>query len=178
MRLKPIYALFLVFLINLISCNHIESDYKSAARDSYFDSISKRWKLEKLKNEVAVEIQDDFITIVPLKNPTEFIRNNENDYFDSLAKAKNINILEPVTVENNYEIENSLILVNSGVLSFSKEKEVAKVRFEAHSRILEGQRQTVKDMEDVNKILMNDVLTTTNITISIENELKVKLEEI
>ena len=67
---------FLVFLINLISCNHIESDYKSAARDSYFDSISKRWKLEKLKNEVAVEIQDDFITIVPLKNPTEFIRNN------------------------------------------------------------------------------------------------------
>lgn len=53
-----------------------------------------------------------------------------NKIIESLAirftKAKNINILEPVTVENNYEIENSLILVNSGVLSFSKEKEVAK----------------------------------------------------
>jgi AraC-like DNA-binding protein len=52
-----------------------------------------------------------------------------NKIIESLSirftKAKNINILEPVTVENNYEIENSLILVNNGVLSFSKEKEIA-----------------------------------------------------
>ncbi|MEO9475053.1 MAG: AraC family transcriptional regulator [Cyclobacteriaceae bacterium] len=54
-----------------------------------------------------------------------------NKIIESLAirftKAKNINILEPVTVENNYEIENSLILVNKGELSFGKEKERASV---------------------------------------------------
>lgn len=38
-------------------------------------------------------------------------------------KAKNINILKPVTIENNYDIENSLVLVNSGTLRFGKEKE-------------------------------------------------------
>ncbi|HCX25196.1 MAG: AraC family transcriptional regulator [Flammeovirgaceae bacterium] len=41
-------------------------------------------------------------------------------------KAKNINILKPVTIENNYDIENSLILVNSGSLAFGKDKEVCK----------------------------------------------------
>ncbi|MFY0599596.1 MAG: helix-turn-helix transcriptional regulator [Cyclobacteriaceae bacterium] len=52
-----------------------------------------------------------------------------NKIIESLAirytKAKNINILETVTVENNYEIENSLILVNKGGISFGKEKEVS-----------------------------------------------------
>ena len=38
-------------------------------------------------------------------------------------KAKNINILKPVTVENNYDIENTLILVNKGSIKFGKEKE-------------------------------------------------------
>lgn len=50
-----------------------------------------------------------------------------NKIIESLSvrfiKAKNINILEPVTIENNYDIENSLILVNSGSLKFGKEKE-------------------------------------------------------
>ena len=41
-------------------------------------------------------------------------------------KARNINILNPVTIENNYEIENSLILVNKGTVSFGKEKEECK----------------------------------------------------
>lgn len=41
-------------------------------------------------------------------------------------KAKNINILKPVTIENNYDIENSLILVNGGALKFGKQKEVCK----------------------------------------------------
>jgi AraC-like DNA-binding protein len=54
-----------------------------------------------------------------------------NKIIESLSirfiKAKNINILESVTVENNYEIENSLILVNRGSLSFGKEREKAKV---------------------------------------------------
>lgn len=39
-------------------------------------------------------------------------------------KAKNINILKSVTIENNYDIENSLILVNSGSLAFGKEKDL------------------------------------------------------
>jgi len=39
-------------------------------------------------------------------------------------KAKNINILKPVTIENNYDIENSLILVNKGSLAFGKDKDM------------------------------------------------------
>ncbi|MEM0938626.1 MAG: AraC family transcriptional regulator [Bacteroidota bacterium] len=41
-------------------------------------------------------------------------------------KAKNINILKPVTIENNYEVENYLLLVTSGEIKFGKEKELAK----------------------------------------------------
>ncbi len=41
-------------------------------------------------------------------------------------KAKNINILKPITIENNYEVENFLVLVTSGEIRFGKEKEVAK----------------------------------------------------
>jgi len=38
-------------------------------------------------------------------------------------KARNINIISPVTIENNYDIENSLLLVGSGTLRFGKGKE-------------------------------------------------------
>ncbi|MBV6646358.1 MAG: helix-turn-helix transcriptional regulator [Cyclobacteriaceae bacterium] len=41
-------------------------------------------------------------------------------------KAKNINILRPVTIENNYDVENSLLYVNSGQLRFGKEREVVQ----------------------------------------------------
>lgn len=41
----------------------------------------------------------------------------------SFIKAKNINILKPVTIQNNYDVENSLMLVNSGELKFGKENE-------------------------------------------------------
>ncbi len=37
-------------------------------------------------------------------------------------KARNINILKPVTIENNYEIENTLVLVNSGSMKIGKER--------------------------------------------------------
>jgi AraC-like DNA-binding protein len=37
-------------------------------------------------------------------------------------KAKNINILKPVTIQNSYDVENFLILVNQGGISFGKEK--------------------------------------------------------
>lgn len=42
------------------------------------------------------------------------------------VKAKNINILKPVTIENNYEVENYLLLVTGGEIKFGKEKEVAR----------------------------------------------------
>ncbi len=42
------------------------------------------------------------------------------------VKAKNINILKPVTIENNYEVENYLLLVTGGEIRFGKEKVVAK----------------------------------------------------
>lgn len=41
----------------------------------------------------------------------------------SFIKARNINILEPVTIQNNYDVENSLLYVHSGKLSFGTEKE-------------------------------------------------------
>ncbi len=41
----------------------------------------------------------------------------------SFIKARNINILQPVTIENNYDVENSLLYVNSGSLSFGKDSE-------------------------------------------------------
>jgi len=41
-------------------------------------------------------------------------------------KAKNINILKPVTIENNYEVENYLLLITGGEVRFGKEKELAR----------------------------------------------------
>jgi AraC-like DNA-binding protein len=42
----------------------------------------------------------------------------------SFIKARNINILQPVTIENNYDVENSLLLVHQGEIRFGKEREV------------------------------------------------------
>ncbi len=42
------------------------------------------------------------------------------------VKAKNINILKPVTIENNYEVENFLFLITEGEIKYGKEKETAK----------------------------------------------------
>ncbi len=42
------------------------------------------------------------------------------------VKARNINILKPVTVGNNYDVENSLLLVNAGQLRFGKQDEVVE----------------------------------------------------
>ncbi len=44
----------------------------------------------------------------------------------SFVKARNINILKAVTIENNYDVENSLLLVNSGEVSFGPDSEVVK----------------------------------------------------
>ncbi|MFY0689888.1 MAG: helix-turn-helix transcriptional regulator [Cyclobacteriaceae bacterium] len=44
----------------------------------------------------------------------------------SFIKARNINILHSVTIENNYDVENSLLLVNEGEIRFGKDREVVK----------------------------------------------------
>ncbi|MEO9869924.1 helix-turn-helix domain-containing protein [Ekhidna sp.] len=41
------------------------------------------------------------------------------------VKAKNINILKPVTIDNNYEVENYLLLVTGGEIKYGKDKETA-----------------------------------------------------
>ena len=54
-----------------------------------------------------------------------------NQIIESLSiryiKAQNINILRPITIENNYEVENTLLLVNKGKVKFGKQKEEAEV---------------------------------------------------
>jgi len=42
------------------------------------------------------------------------------------SKAKNIHILQPLTIENYYDVENTVILVHKGEVRFGKEKEVVK----------------------------------------------------
>ena len=52
-----------------------------------------------------------------------------NQIIDSLSiryiQARNINILKPVTIENNYEVENTLLIVSRGQVKFGKHKEEA-----------------------------------------------------
>jgi len=54
-----------------------------------------------------------------------------NQIIESLSiryiKAQNINILKPITIENNYEVENTLLIVNRGQVKFGKQKEIAEV---------------------------------------------------
>lgn len=41
-------------------------------------------------------------------------------------KAKNIKIIQPITIENYYDVENTLIRVNSGEIRYGKEKHSVK----------------------------------------------------
>ena len=63
----------------------------------------------------------------------DYISSTVEDYnriIESLSvrfvKARNINILRPVTIENNYDVENSLLLVNKGELKFGKDREIVR----------------------------------------------------
>ncbi len=42
------------------------------------------------------------------------------------SKAKNIHILQPLTIENYYDVENTVMLVHKGEVRYGKEKEVVK----------------------------------------------------
>ena len=52
-----------------------------------------------------------------------------NQIIESLSiryiKARNINILKSITIENNYEVENTLLIVNKGSVRYGKLKEEA-----------------------------------------------------
>ncbi len=53
-----------------------------------------------------------------------------NQIIESLSirfiKARNINILKPVTIENSYEVENTLLIVNKGVVLYGKDQGEAR----------------------------------------------------
>ena len=52
-----------------------------------------------------------------------------NQIIESIAvryiRAQNINILKPITIENNYEVENTLLIVNKGQVKYGKQKDIA-----------------------------------------------------
>ncbi|MCP4459731.1 MAG: helix-turn-helix transcriptional regulator [Cytophagales bacterium] len=54
-----------------------------------------------------------------------------NQIIESLSiryiKAQNIDILRPISIENNYEVENTLMIINNGQLKYGKQKEDAGV---------------------------------------------------
>lgn len=75
--------------ISLSSCNHFKSDYKSSARDAYFNHVSKSWKLKKLKHN---EVQDLSFNVISVKNPAILNRDFRRNYLDSLIKARNIDV--------------------------------------------------------------------------------------
>jgi hypothetical protein len=85
-------GLFLLIFINLSSCNHSKVDYKSSALDAYNDSVSKSWKLEKLNGKKPLEIQNDFLNIISVKNPAILNRDFRRDFEDSLIKARRIDL--------------------------------------------------------------------------------------
>ncbi len=53
-----------------------------------------------------------------------------NQIINALAvkfkKARNINILKPVTIENNYEVENSIFVICKGLMFYGKDRDKAR----------------------------------------------------
>ena len=93
MRLNFIsFSVYFLILINLSSCNHYKTDYKSSALDAYNDSVSKSWKLEKLNGKKPLEIQNDFLNIISVKNPAILNRDFRRNFEDSLIKARKIDL--------------------------------------------------------------------------------------
>jgi hypothetical protein len=100
MKLNLIYlGVFSLIIINLSSCNHFKSDFKSLAMDTYNDSISKSWKLKEMKNEKATEFQLDYVTIVSVKKPTILNRDFRTNFVDSLIKARKIDLRDTKRME-------------------------------------------------------------------------------
>lgn len=86
------FGVFLLIVINLSSCNHFKTDYKSSVLDAYNDSISKSWKLKNLKNQKQVGFQLDYINVSAIKNPAILNRDFRRDFECSLIKARKIDV--------------------------------------------------------------------------------------
>lgn len=61
-----------------------------------------------------------------IPSPVEDYNRIIESLFVRFVKARNINILKPITIENNYDVENSLLLVNKGELKFGKDRETVR----------------------------------------------------
>lgn len=85
--------------ISLNSCNYVSSDYKSSALDAYNGSVSKSWKLKRLKNTKQQEVQDVSFNIVSVKNPAILNRDFRRNYVDSQIKVRNIDVMNSKEVE-------------------------------------------------------------------------------
>jgi len=111
----------LPFFILLISCHHSKADYQSSSLDAYNDSVSKGWKLEKLNYLKPVAVKNDILTIVTLQNPAVLDLKNENDYYDSVIKAKKINFQDERSLIKVFdEIEKTKIgpIVKKDIVKF------------------------------------------------------------
>lgn len=122
MKLSLIYfTTFFFIFMSLVSCNHSKIDYKSSEMDNYYDSISKSWKLDKLKNVKHLEVKNDFVSIVSIQSPAKLEILNENDYYDSLMKEKNVNVQDQKSLDKFWnEIKNEKIgpIVKKDVIKY------------------------------------------------------------
>lgn len=87
-----LFGFCLLVFVSLSSCDNFKSDYKSSTLNAYNDSLSKSWKLKKLKNGKSNEVQNDILNIVSVKNPAVLNRDFRRNYEDSLIKARKIEL--------------------------------------------------------------------------------------
>jgi hypothetical protein len=82
----------LLIFISLSSCNQFKSDYKCSELDSYYDSISKNFKINDLKKLNSIEIKEDYFEVVPIKKPSLLNKNFHEDLLDSIANSRKIDL--------------------------------------------------------------------------------------
>lgn len=100
MKLKIVFfGLFLLILMNLVSCNQFNSNYRSSVRDAYNDSISKSWKLKAFKVKKGVEVLPDYIKVISVTKPVVLNRNFQRDFEDSLIKARKMDLRDSKGME-------------------------------------------------------------------------------
>ena len=71
-------------------------------------------------------------------------------------KARNINIMQPITIENNYEVENYLLLVKNGAIKFGKEKEEATKNQMIFVPLIRGKQLSISYGSGIPTILSKD----------------------
>ena len=66
-------------------------------------------------------------------------------------KANNIRITQPITIENYYDVENTIIRLNNGEIRFGKEKELVKEK--ASEKLLRQKHELYEKYQDVEALL-------------------------